>query len=67
MHPDFARALAAAPKAKAALEDFPPSAQRDYLEWIAEAKRDATREKRIATAVEWLAEGKRRHWKYQNC
>jgi uncharacterized protein YdeI (YjbR/CyaY-like superfamily) len=67
MHPDFAEALAKAPKAKAALEGFPPSAQRDYLEWIAEAKQDSTRAKRIATAVEWLNEGKRRHWKYQNC
>ena len=67
MHPEFAAALAEAPKAKAALESFPPSAQRDYLEWIAEAKQDSTRQKRIATAVEWLSEGKRRHWRYQNC
>ena len=67
LHPAFARALAAAPKAKAALDGFPPSAQRDYLEWISEAKQDATRDKRIATAIEWLSEGKRRHWKYQNC
>ena len=67
MHPEFAEALAKAPKAKAALDGFPPSAQRDYLEWIDEAKQDSTREKRIATAVEWLSEGKRRHWKYQNC
>jgi len=67
LHPEFAKALANAPKAKAVLDGFPPSAQRDYFEWIAEAKQDATRQKRIATAVEWLAEGKRRHWKYQNC
>lgn len=67
LHPDFARALADNPKAKAVLDGFPPSAQRDYLEWIAEAKQEATRAKRIATAVEWLGEGKRRHWKYQNC
>ena len=67
MHPEFAAALKANPKANAVLEGFPPSAQRDYLEWISEAKQDATRAKRIATAVEWLAEGKRRHWKYQNC
>ena len=66
-HPEFAAALKANPKAKATLDGFPPSAQRDYLEWIADAKQDATRTKRIATAVEWLAEGKRRHWKYQNC
>ena len=67
MHPEFAAALAKAPKAKAVLDGFPPSAQRDYLEWIDEAKQDTTRAKRIATAVEWLSEGKRRHWKYQNC
>ena len=67
LHPDFAAALAQSPKAQAALDGFPPSAQRDYFEWIAEAKQDATRHKRIATAVEWLSEGKRRHWKYQNC
>lgn len=67
MHPDFATALADAPEAKAVLDAFSPSARRDYLDWIAEAKQDSTREKRIATAVEWLSEGKRRHWKYQNC
>jgi uncharacterized protein YdeI (YjbR/CyaY-like superfamily) len=67
LHPDFAAALAKVPNAKAALDAFPPSAQRDYFEWISEAKQDGTRAKRIATAVEWLSEGKRRHWKYQNC
>jgi uncharacterized protein YdeI (YjbR/CyaY-like superfamily) len=67
MHPEFAAALAKAPKSRATLEAFPPSARRDYFEWISEAKQDSTRQKRIATAVEWLAEGKRRHWKYQNC
>jgi uncharacterized protein YdeI (YjbR/CyaY-like superfamily) len=65
LHPAFAAALAKAPKAKAALDGFPPSARRDYLEWIAEAKQDATRDKRIATAIEWLSEGKRRNWKYE--
>lgn len=67
MHPDFAAALGKAPKAKAALGAFPPSARRDYLEWISEAKQDATRQKRIATAIEWLSEGKRRNWKYESC
>jgi uncharacterized protein YdeI (YjbR/CyaY-like superfamily) len=67
MHPDFAAALSNAPKAKAVLDGFPPSAQREYLEWIAEAKQDATRQKRIATAIEWLSEGKRRNWKYESC
>ena len=67
MHPDFAAALAKAPKAKAVLDTLPDSAQREYLEWIAEAKQDSTRQKRIASAVEWLSEGKRRNWKYETC
>jgi len=67
LHPDFAAALAKAPKARSALDSFPPSAQRDYLDWIAEAKQDWTRQKRIATAIEWLSEGKRKNWKYERC
>jgi len=46
---------------------FSPSCQREYVEWIAEAKRAETKEKRVAQAVEWIAEGKQRNWKYQNC
>jgi uncharacterized protein YdeI (YjbR/CyaY-like superfamily) len=46
---------------------FSPSCQREYNEWIGEAKRPETRDKRVATAIEWMAEGKQRHWKYQNC
>src|ERR1700760_1388168 len=42
---------------------FSPSAKREYVEWIADAKRQENREKRIATAVEWIAEGKQRNWK----
>jgi uncharacterized protein YdeI (YjbR/CyaY-like superfamily) len=67
LHPQFAAALDKAPAAKAVLDSFPPSAQRDYFEWIAEARQEGTRQKRIAAAIEWLSEGKRRHWKYQNC
>jgi len=67
MHPDFASALAKADKAKSTFDNFPPSCRREYLEWISEAKRDETRNKRIATAVEWLAEGKRRNWRYESC
>lgn len=43
------------------------SCRREYCDWIAEAKREETRDKRVATAVEWIAEGKSRNWKYQNC
>lgn len=46
---------------------FPAGAQREYVEWIAEAKAEATRQKRLATTLEWLAEGKRRNWKYEKC
>jgi uncharacterized protein YdeI (YjbR/CyaY-like superfamily) len=67
MHPDFAAALADNPQARATLDGFPPSAQRDYLDWISEAKQDSTRAKRIAQAIEWLADGKKRNWKYENC
>jgi len=67
LHPEFALALNKAPAAKATLDGFPPGARRDYLDWIADAKQDATRHKRIATAIEWLSEGKKRHWKYENC
>ena len=68
--PDDVAALLAMKKHAAArktYEGFPPSAQRDYVEWITEAKTDATRQKRIASALEWLAEGKRRNWKYEAC
>lgn len=65
LHPDFAAALSDAPLAMQTFEAFSASAQRDYSEWIEQAKQDATRRKRIATAVEWLSEGKRRQWKYE--
>lgn len=51
--------------ARKTYDAFPPSAQREYVEWITEAKTEATRKNRIATMLEWLAEGKRRHWKYE--
>lgn len=64
---DFAKALHADARALAAFEGFAPSHRRDYLDWILDAKREETRARRIAQAVEWLAEGKSRNWKYQNC
>jgi uncharacterized protein YdeI (YjbR/CyaY-like superfamily) len=54
-----------APKALEVYYNFRPSAKREYLEWIVEAKTDATRQKRMETAAEWIAEGKSRNWKYQ--
>jgi len=64
---DLVAALAKNAKARKTFDGFPPSAQRDYIEWIVEAKREETRTKRLAQTVEWLAEGKRRNWKYENC
>jgi uncharacterized protein YdeI (YjbR/CyaY-like superfamily) len=54
-------------KAKSVFDAFPPSQKREYIEWITEAKTEPTRNKRLATTVEWLSEGKRRNWKYENC
>jgi len=67
MPDDFAAALAQVKAAKQHYDAFAQSKQRDYLEWVLEAKREETRAKRIAQAVEWLAEGKSRNWKYENC
>ena len=61
---DFRAALGQSATAKAVFDDFSPSHKREYLEWIVEAKRDETRARRIAQAVEWIAEGKARNWKY---
>ena len=61
---DLMSALARNKKALANFKAFPPGQQREYNEWIIEARQDATREKRIKTAVEWIAEGKIRNWKY---
>ena len=67
MPPAFAAALSANPAAQVVLEAFASSHRREYLEWIAEAKRPETRDKRIAQAIEMLIQGKKRNWKYENC
>jgi uncharacterized protein YdeI (YjbR/CyaY-like superfamily) len=61
---DLLAALKKNKKAQAAFDKFPPSHRREYVEWIVEAKTDATRQRRLAQAVEWMAEGKPRNWKY---
>ena len=63
---EFSAAIKKNNKASAVFAKFNPSCKREYLEWIVEAKRPETREKRIATAVEWIADGKQRNRKYQN-
>ncbi len=64
---DLERALGQNEAASATFGSFPPSCRREYVDWVTEAKRPETRAKRIAQAVEWMAEGKRRNWKYENC
>ena len=64
---EFSVALQKNKKAAAVFAAFSPSCKREYVEWYADTKRPETRDKRIATAVEWIAEGKQRNWKYPNC
>jgi hypothetical protein len=63
--PEMLKILKSSKKALATWEGFPPSHRREYVEWITEAKTEATRQRRIESAVEWLAEGKSRNWKYE--
>ncbi len=63
----FSAALKKNKKALATFEAFTPGKRKDYVEWITEAKTDETRERRIKTSLEWLAEGKSRNWKYERC
>ena len=64
---DLASALAKNKAAKAAFEKFSPSHRREYVGWIEEAKTAPTRERRLATTVEWLSQGKSKNWKYEKC
>jgi hypothetical protein len=63
---DLKKEIDKSARARAAWDEFSPSAQRDYVEWVLEAKQPATRARRVATAAEWIAAGKRRHWKYES-
>jgi len=65
--PDLKKELAANASAAATFNKFSPSNRREYIEWITEAKRPATRQQRLKTTLEWLAEGKPRNWKYLEC
>lgn len=62
----FAAALAKSKSASRVFAAFSPSAKREYIEWITQAKREETRATRIASAVEWISQGKQRNWKYMN-
>ena len=61
---DLSDALSKNEKAKETFEKFSTSNKREYAEWISEAKTTETRNKRLDTAIEWMAEGKIRNWKY---
>jgi uncharacterized protein YdeI (YjbR/CyaY-like superfamily) len=63
----FTAAVKKNKKALATFEAFPYSKKKDYVEWVTEAKTDETRERRLQTSIEWLAEGKSRNWKYERC
>jgi uncharacterized protein YdeI (YjbR/CyaY-like superfamily) len=63
--PDLAAALKKSKPALRTFENFSPSHRREYVEWITGAKTDATRTRRLKTAVEWMAEGKSQNWKYE--
>jgi uncharacterized protein YdeI (YjbR/CyaY-like superfamily) len=64
---ELAKVLSKNKKAKSVFDNFSYSQKKEYVEWITEAKTEPTRNKRLATTVEWLSEGKRRNWKYENC
>jgi uncharacterized protein YdeI (YjbR/CyaY-like superfamily) len=65
--PELVAALKKNKMAIKVFEEFSPSCKREYAEWIAQAKRPETKEKRIKQAIKWIAEGKQRNWKYMNC
>lgn len=64
---DLAEALARDDVASAHWIAFPPSCRREYCTWIDSAKRDKTRANRLATTIEQVRQGKKQHWKYENC
>lgn len=64
---DLRVALDANTRAAKCFDAFAPGQQREYVEWITGAKREETRQRRLQQAIEWLAEGKRRNWKYESC
>ena len=65
--PYFTKELNKNKKAKQVFDAFSYSNKKEYIQWLEEAKTDATRDKRMAQAIEWIEEGKDRNWKYKNC
>jgi uncharacterized protein YdeI (YjbR/CyaY-like superfamily) len=64
---DLITALRKNKKAQAHFDKFTPGKKKEYILWITEAKTEDTRTKRLDTAIEWIAEGKSRNWKYEKC
>jgi len=62
---DFSALLKQNKAAEKVFKDFSYSSRKEYIEWFEDAKTEATRTKRMAQALEWIAEGKGRNWKYQ--
>ena len=67
MPDDLLGALKRNKKAQTSFKNLSPSHKKEYIEWISEAKREETRQQRLATAIEWMAQGKPRNWKYMKC
>lgn len=55
--PELAQALAGEPALRAFFDGLSYTHRREYAEWIAGAKRDETRRRRVERAVEMLREG----------
>jgi uncharacterized protein YdeI (YjbR/CyaY-like superfamily) len=62
---DLVAALKKNVRARAAFDAFSPSKKREYVDWLDEARRDETRARRLETAIDWIEQGKTRHWKYE--
>jgi uncharacterized protein YdeI (YjbR/CyaY-like superfamily) len=61
---DLSAALRKNKRAQQSFDAMSTTQRNEYSEWLVGAKQDATRKKRLVTAIEWIAEGKPRHWKY---
>jgi uncharacterized protein YdeI (YjbR/CyaY-like superfamily) len=60
----FAKAIARNKSALKTFNSFSNTNRKEYVEWVTGAKTEETRSKRLDTAIEWMAEGKIRNWKY---
>ncbi len=61
----LAKAIAENEKVRSVFDSFSPGKRKEYIQWITEAKTEETRLKRLGQALEWIAEGKSRNWKYE--